>query len=39
MKVDSKDIIVVFIIIVIALSAGLLSAYQYIDSAKKDEKK
>lgn len=38
MKLDYKDIIVGIIIVVIALSAGLLSAYQYIESSNKDRK-
>lgn len=38
MKLDFKDILIVVIIVTIALSAGLLSAYQYIDSVKKDKK-
>lgn len=37
MKLDVKDIIVGIIIVVIALSAGLLSAYQYTESSKKDK--
>lgn len=36
MKLDLKDYIVILVIIVIALSAGVLSAYQYYDGVKKD---
>ena len=38
MKLDFKDYVVIIVIIIIALSAGLLSAYQYIDSVRKDSK-
>ncbi|MGM8361485.1 hypothetical protein ACSV4D_06185 [Flavobacterium sp. ARAG 55.4] len=34
---ELKDIIIAIIIIMVALSAGLLSAYQYIDSTKKEK--
>lgn len=37
MKLDTKDYIVAVIIIVLALGAGLFSAYQYIDGVKKDK--
>lgn len=35
---DFKDIIVIVVIVIIALGAGLLSAYQYIEGVKKDTK-
>lgn len=38
MKLDLKDYVVITVIVIIALSAGLLSAYQYIDSVRKDSK-
>jgi hypothetical protein len=38
MKLDPKDYIVITVIVIIALAAGLLSAYQYIDSIRKDSK-
>lgn len=36
-KLDFKDIVTVIVIIVIALGAGLLSAYQYVEGVKKDK--
>lgn len=38
MKLNIKDYIVIAVIIIIALSAGVLSAYQYYDSVLKDSK-
>lgn len=38
MKMDLKDYVVITVIVIIALAAGLLSAYQYIDSVHKDSK-
>ncbi len=38
MKLDTKDYVVVIIIMVLACGAGIVSAYQYIESAKKDKR-
>lgn len=38
MKLELKDYINITVILILALSAGVYSAYQYIDGVKKDRK-